>query len=219
MKKFFNLFLVITSFLVQETFSQSHPVASNDSALIKLLEGNERFRTFKPVHPNQSENTLATLSKGQHPFAVIVSCSDSRVAPEIIFDQGLGDLFIVRVAGNIIDNLALGSIEYAVEHLGVKLIVVLGHEKCGAVDATVKHAEAPGHIKYLVSQIKPAVAIAKTQQGDLLDNSVRENVKRVVKGLENSKPLLKELYEHGEIEITGARYDLDDGSVSIIKTK
>ncbi|HEY4484757.1 MAG TPA: carbonic anhydrase, partial [Nitrospiria bacterium] len=121
-----------------------------DKALTMLMEGNARYVEGKMLHPNQAADRMGELAKGQHPFAVILGCADSRVPPEIVFDQGLGDLFVLRVAGNIADDAVIGSIEYAVEHLGTTLVFVLGHERCGAVSAAVevvtKGAKVPGHI-------------------------------------------------------------------------
>ena len=118
-----------------------------NQALKKLLEGNERCRSGQAQHPRQDARRRKEITKGQKPFAVIVGCSDSRIPPPMIFDQGLGDLFVIRVAGNIADSVVLGSIEYAVEHLGCKLVVVLGHGKCGAVTAAAEGGKAPGHIE------------------------------------------------------------------------
>jgi carbonic anhydrase len=148
---------LVMGFYTNAAIGQEHVALSSDSALQKLMTGNKRYYEGNLTHPNQTKVRILEVAKGQHPFAIILGCSDSRVPPEVIFDQGIGDLFIIRVAGNIIDNNALGSIEYAVEHLGVKLVVVLGHEKCGAVDATVKGGEAPGHIKYLIEDRKSVV--------------------------------------------------------------
>ena len=136
--------------------------------------------------------------------------------PEIIFDQGLGDLFVVRLAGHVLNDEALGSIEYAVEHLGVRFIVVLGHERCGAVDATVKGGEAPGYIGSIVKAIKPAVDKAKNQPGDLLDNAIKANVTMVVEQLKSSAPILESFVKKGSLKVIGARYDLDDGKVTIV---
>jgi len=191
-------------------------VFSNERFVQRLLEGNKRFADGKPSHPNQTFERREHAAKGQHPFAVVVSCSDSRVPPEIIFDQGIGDLFVVRVAGNILDDAGLGSIEYAAEHLHVSLIMVLGHERCGAVEAAVKGGEAPGHIKSLVGAIQPAVEKARGEHGDLAENAMRTNVKMVVDHLKASKPILEHLVHNGTLTVVGARYDLDDGQVSII---
>lgn len=190
---------------------------SSASAIQKLIEGNKRFVESKLTHLNETPERRTEIAKGQKPFAVIVSCSDSRVPPEIIFDQGLGDLFVIRSAGNLVDDIGLGSIEYAVEHLGVGLVVVLGHERCGAVDATAKGGKAPGHINALVKGIQHAVREAKKQHGDLLDNAVIANVKDVVAKLKKSEPILEEFVHEKKLEIIGARYDLDDGQVTIIK--
>lgn len=182
----------------------------------KLLDGNKRFVEGKMSHPDQAAIRRTELAKGQHPFAVIVSCSDSRVPPEVLFDQGLGDLFVIRLAGNILNDAAIGSIEYAVDHLGAKYVMVLGHERCGAVEATVKGGEPHGHIGSLVKAIQPAVDKAKTQEGDLVDNAVNANVSMVVQQLKTSAPILEESVKKGSLVIAGARYDLDDGSVSIL---
>ncbi|HEY3659944.1 MAG TPA: carbonic anhydrase, partial [Candidatus Udaeobacter sp.] len=160
------------------------------------------------------------LANVQHPFAVIVSCSDSRVPPEIVFDQGLGDLFIVRVAGNVMNDEGLGSIEYAVDHLGSRLILVLGHQRCGAVDAAKQtiaaKGKAPGHIQSLVTAIKPAVeATAK----DDLDTTIKVNVKNVVQGLRSSTPILKTEVDSGKIQVVGGYYSLDTGAVTFLDDK
>ena len=215
-----NAVLIIVMLLVSAgvgaTSGQEGQAISGESAQQKLIDGNERYVNAKLYHPNQTGQRRTEVAKGQHPFAAIVSCSDSRVPPEIIFDQGLGDLFVIRLAGNILDDAALGSLEYAVEHLGVKYIMVLGHERCGAVDATVKGGEVPGHISSLVKAIQPAVEKVKNQPGDLLDNAVRANVTMVVQQLKSSGPILEELVKKGDLTIAGARYDLDDGEVTIL---
>ncbi|MCW3062193.1 MAG: mtcA2 [Capsulimonas sp.] len=190
---------------------------SPDAVWHTLAAGNLRFVVGHPAHPHQTVLRREELAKAQHPIAIIVGCSDSRVPPELVFDQGLGDLFIVRVAGNVVDDAALGSIEYGVEHLGATLIVVLGHEKCGAVSAAISSPHAPGHVDALVQAIQPAVHVARTEKGDLVDNAVRENVKRVVLELNNSKPILAEFVHSGHLKIAGARYDLDTGHVEIVK--
>ncbi|HBC87392.1 MAG TPA: carbonic anhydrase [Lentisphaeria bacterium] len=182
----------------------------------KLLEGNRRYAFSILSHPNQSALRRMEVAKGQHPFATIVTCSDSRVPPEIIFDQGLGDLFVIRLAGNIIDDTALGSLEYAVEHLNVKYIMVLGHKRCGAVDATIKGDEAYGHVESIVKAIQPSVDKAKNQPGDLLDNAIRANVSSMVRLLKSSQPILEKKAKEGGLSIVGAYYDLDDGTVTII---
>lgn len=158
---------------------------------------------------------MRAVATGQHPFAVILGCADSRVPPEIIFDQGLGDLFVIRVAGNIVDDAILGSIEYAVEELGASLVLVLGHEKCGAVSATIKHAEVLGHISTLLDAIQPAVDAVRAEPGNLLDNAVRANIKLVVEQLQSSFPVA-ELVKSDRLKIVGAQYKLDCGTVEVL---
>ncbi|HOT75577.1 MAG TPA: carbonic anhydrase [Candidatus Wallbacteria bacterium] len=193
---------------------------SPEAAVQKLIEGNNRYAIGKPERPHQNQDRRNEVAQGQSPFAIIVTCSDSRVPPEILFDQGLGDLFIIRTAGNVIDDSALGSIEYAAEHLGVQLILVLGHERCGAVDATVKGGEAPGHIKELVKYIEPAVKKSREKKGgDLLENSIHENVLMTVEKIIESRPVLNELYEKKKIKAVGAYYDLDSGTVQFLEEK
>lgn len=178
-----------------------------------LIEGNKRFVSEKLDHPRQDSAQRKNVSSGQKPFAVIVGCSDSRVPPEIIFDQGIGDLFIIRDAGNIVDDVALGSIEYAVEHLGVELIVVLGHSKCGAVTATAKGEEASGHIESIVKIIKPAVEKAKSQKGDIIENAIRNNIEMVKNKILSSEPIITKKVNEGKLKVIGAYYDIDTGIV------
>lgn len=211
------LFVLMFSFFIAGTKFQAQTSLDFNSLIKKLIDGNKRYVSSKMIHPDQTANKRTELANEQHPFAIVLSCSDSRVPPEIIFDQGIGDLFVIRVAGNVLDNAAVGSIEYAVEHLNVKLIVVLGHERCGAVSAAVEGSEVPGHIRYLVEAIQPAVEKAKQMQGDLLDNSVRVNVQNVVAQLKSSEPIIKEYVHEKKVEVIGARYDLDDGAVTFLK--
>lgn len=181
-----------------------------------MIEGNKRYVGEKATHKHQDSTRRMDVTGGQHPFAIVISCSDSRVPPEIIFDQGIGDLFIIRLAGNIVDDAALGSIEYAVEHLGVKYIMVLGHESCGAVKATVQGGEAPGHIGCIVKAIKPAIDSVRGRTADLPEVGMRANVVMTVQMLKTADPILKPLFEKGELMIVGARYDLDDGRVDVL---
>jgi len=185
-------------------------------SLKKLLDGNKRCVVCKQQNPRQDARRRKEVSKGQKPFAVIVGCSDSRIPPELIFDQGLGDLFVVRLAGNIVDALALGSIEYAVEHLDTKLVVVLGHGKCGAVTAATKGPDAPGHVGAIVKAIQPAVKKVQKMPGDLVDNAIRANASLVVNKIKSSKPILAEMVNKGEIEVIGAYYNIETGAVEIL---
>ena len=147
---------------------------SADEGLARLMAGNQRFTQHKEQHPDESLARRKELISEQHPFAVVLGCADSRVPPELLFDQGLRDLFVIRVAGNIVDDAILGSIEYAVEHLGTQLIVVLGHETCGAVSAAVAGGEAAGHLQALVTAIQPSVAATAQNPGDKIHNCVVE---------------------------------------------
>jgi carbonic anhydrase len=185
-------------------------------SLKKLIDGNKRCIVCKPQYPRQDARRRKEVSKGQKPFAVIVGCSDSRIPPELIFDQGLGDLFVVRLAGNIVDNVALGSIEYAVEHLDTKLVVVLGHGKCGAVTAATQGPDAPGHVGTILKAIQPAVKKARKLPGDLVDNAIRANAALVVDKIKSSKPILAEMAEKGELEVIGAYYNIETGAVELL---
>jgi carbonic anhydrase len=191
-----------------------------DEALKMLMEGNARYVAGEPTYPNQTEDRRTIVARTQHPIAVVVGCSDSRVAPELAFDQGLGDLFVIRVAGNVLDDHAVGSVEYALEELKAPLVVVLGHERCGAVKATLDLSnaggEAPGHIQSLVKAIQPAVDQAKTQSGDVLDIAVIANVGNAVGQLKNSQPIIQEFVHDQKVRVVGARYDLETGEVAIV---
>jgi len=220
------------------------PIVPPTEALSRLKEGNSRFTAGNPQHQHESAderkymaaNSLenpgmislgmtseqaskrrAELTKSQHPFAIILSCSDSRVPPELVFDEGLGDLFIVRVAGNVLNDEGIGSIEYGVEVLGARLIVVLGHQSCGAVDAAMKtvaaNGKAPGHIQSLVTAIKPVVT--STPKADL-ETMTKANVKHVADALRSSKPILKARVDSGEVQVIGGYYTLDTGAVSFL---
>lgn len=192
-------------------------------ALKKLKEGNSRYSESLSVHPNLSMERRHETAGGQHPFAIILSCADSRVPPELVFDQGVGDLFVVRVAGNVVNDHVLGSIEYAVEHLGSSLIVVMGHEKCGAVKAAMDGGEAPGHIGSLIEAIQPVLERKRfDDSGETkleLDDVVRGNVERVAWQLKTSEPILTEFIKEGKLAVVGARYDLDDGNVEFIQAE
>ncbi|MGB5157138.1 carbonic anhydrase [Desulfobacterium sp. N47] len=209
-------FMILVFFGVAAMAMQKGTAISAKEAQQNLLDGNKRYVSEKQSHIGQTAKRRGEVAKGQHPFAVVICCSDSRVPPEILFDQGLGDLFVIRLAGNILNDEAIGSIEYAVDHLGVQYIMVLGHERCGAVGATVEGGEAPGHIGSLVKAIKPAVDKVKNQPGDLLDNAVRANVGIVVEQLKSSAPILNKFVKKGELTVAGACYDLDDGVVEIL---
>ena len=215
-----NKTAVIVPSEVAVTTEDSRPdITDPNAALARLKEGNDRFVAGRMVRPEQSPETRMRLSTGQRPFAIVVSCSDSRLPPEVIFDQGLGDLFVVRVAGNIVDQAGLGSIEYAIEHLDTPLIVVLGHENCGAVSATLDALQPPfvrphGALDSLVDAITPAVEEALKQPGDLLKNAILANVTHS-RDLITADPELKTYLDRGAVRIVSGYYSLTDGTVQL----
>lgn len=194
--------------------NQKNPDVSPDAALKRLLDGNKRFMQFHPQYPHQSQARLQEVATVQYPFATLLSCADSRVPAEIIFDQGIGDLFDVRLAGNVVIPEALGSLEYAAAVLGTRLIMVLGHERCGAVTAAVKGDLLPGQIGTFVKAIKPVLTQVKGSV-DAIEDAVVANVLYQVDKLRHSE-LLQQLVESGKLKIVGGRYDLDTGEVSIV---
>ncbi len=226
-KKLLVCCFLAVSFLARSPFGLAadpghpeQPTVAPAEAISKLKEGNGRYAGGNLQHPGQTTERRAELAKSQYPFATILSCSDSRVPPEIVFDQGLGDLFVVRVAGNVIDDHGLGSIEYSVDHLGVGLIVVLGHQSCGAVKAAretiAAKSKASGHIQSLVTAIQPAVeATAKAD----LEATIKANVKDVVRALRSSTPILKAKVDSGDVRVIGGYYSLDTGAVSFLDEK
>jgi carbonic anhydrase len=230
-----------------EPTDRDRPMIPPDQALSRLKEGNARFTSGNPQHPHESSDERAYIAKNshenpgvialgmtseqaakrraeliksQHPYAIILSCSDSRVPPELVFDEGLGDLFGIRVAGNVLNDEGLGSIEYGVDVLDARLIVVLGHQSCGAVDAAIKtvaaNSKAPGHIQSLVTAITPVVKA--TPKADL-ETMIKGNVKHVVDALRSSQPILKSKVDSGEVQVIGAYYTLDTGAVTFFDEK
>lgn len=196
------LVLLLSGCISQKT-ATGNASPSNQTPLQQLIAGNQRYASGHPLHPRQDTDRRTEVATGQHPFAIIVGCSDLRVPPEIVFDQGLGDIFVVRVAGNVVDNQAMGSIEYAVEHLHAHLVVVLGHEKCGAVQAAIAGGEMPGHIGSITQAIEPAVEKARHEPGDLLENAIDENVLRVVNQIKTSEPILAHEVETHQLTVLG----------------
>ena len=193
---------------------------ASDDPLTLLKKGNQRFILNTPLNAHKDTERLQELVQGQSPRAVIVCCSDSRVPPEIVFDQGLGDLFVVRTAGNVIGDYELGSVEYAAAVLQTKLIVVLGHSSCGAVNATIAHSSkgesVPGHITSIVEAIGQGAEFKKTlasEPEDLKLSAVEANVIDGVKQLRNCAPILNDLYQSGTIQIVGAVYHIESGEV------
>lgn len=191
------------------------PISPN-AALERLLEGNKRFVEGKRQNPNQSRLRLQETAVAQYPFASILGCADSRVPAEIVFDQGLGDLFVVRVAGNIASQTAIGSLEFATAVLGSQMIIVLGHSRCGAVQAAIKDEPLPGRIGVFVEEIKPAVERVRLKTGDLEANAIIANVQYQVEQLQQSSTILAKLVREGKLKIVGGRYDLASGKVTML---
>jgi carbonic anhydrase len=227
-KHYFVRSLLIASLFLGTQFALADPTQHTEQpakvapaeALARLKAGNQRFIAGKLQHPHQNPKRRTELATGQQPFAIVLGCADSRTSPEVLFDQGLGDLFVIRVAGNILDDHALGSIEYAVDHLGAQLIVVLGHQRCGAVQAAKEtldsKAEAPAHINSIVAAIQPAV---EATRGADVEATIKANTDNVVQSLRSSEPVLKKEVEAGAITVLGAYYDLDTGAVVFTEEK
>jgi carbonic anhydrase len=195
-----------------------------DGVLADLLDGNRRFAGGQADAPRRGPADFSPLAAGQSPDAVVIGCADSRVPAEIVFDQGVGDLFVVRVAGNLVSgagDVVKGSIEYAVAELSVPLIVVLGHSQCGAVKAALQHVRAkdalPGAIAGLVAAIRPAVAASQGQPGDPLDNAIRANVEIGVARLKMLQPIVGPAVKRGAVKVVGGVYDLKSGAVTMIR--
>lgn len=199
-----------------EEKQQAPAPVSPDEALKRLVDGNKRFAQQKPLYPDQTLARLQTVAKAQYPFAAILGCADSRVPSEIVFDQGLGDLFVVRLAGNVVSPTSVGSLEFATSVLGSQLIVVLGHRKCGAVAAAVKGDPLPGRIGTFVEDIKPAVDRIRNKAGDITENAVIANVQYQVEILKETSSILSQQIRDGKLKIVGGRYNLDNGQVDIL---
>jgi carbonic anhydrase len=194
-----------------------------DAILKELIDGNQRFVEGRLLHPRRGPRDFAALAEGQAPLAVIVGCADSRVAPELVFDQGIGDLFVIRIAGNIVSgagHIVKGSIEYAVAELGTRLIMVLGHSGCGACKAAIEHIEAndqlPGAIDNLINPIRPVVKMVTGQPGNKLANVIKANVTQGVTRLEGLDPILSKLVHAGELKVVGGVYELSTGKVELV---
>jgi carbonic anhydrase len=213
-----------------------------DEALQALLDGNQRYVANRPRHPHQRATHRRHVAAGQHPFAVVLGCADSRVPPEIILDEGIGDLFVVRTAGHIVDDAVIGSIEFAIAHFGSPLVLVLGHERCGAVKAAAdavaqgihERDGAAGHIGSVVEAIVPAVervaspidrgamgngpggTVSAAVADDLLDMAVRSNVQMAVDQLRTDEPILAGAIRTGTLRIVGAHYQMEDGVIDVI---
>lgn len=213
-----GIVLIITTMLMIGCEATDHAALDKQDPLQRLLDGNARFVNGDLWHPHQTAARVKETASGQHPFAVVITCSDSRVSPEIMFDEGIGDLFTIRTAGNLLSDIELGSVEYAVEHLGAKLIAVVGHTECGAVKAFVEGGEAPGHIADLVEAIaqeSEEQAVVK-QVGKNLPACIAANVLHGVDQLRHDQPLLSEKITSGEVKLVPMLYDLSSGKVKVL---
>jgi carbonic anhydrase len=209
------------------TFASDHPAPVGppaDQVLNLLMAGNKRFAAGAITHPRRSPADFKPLAAGQNPIVAIVSCSDSRVSPEILFDVGIGDIFAIRIAGNYVNGAGVsvkGSVEYAVAELGVNLIMILGHSQCGAVKAAIEHIHdndaLPGAINDLVNAIKPAVLESESLPGNKLENAIKANVRRGVESLRQLDPIIAPRVKAGQLKVVGATYDLATGKVELIK--
>jgi len=196
--------------------------SAGDESLQKLMDGNKRYVDGKLANKDLGASKRNELSsKGQKPFAIVITCSDSRVPPELLFDQGLGDIFVIRVAGNVVDPIALGSVEYGAEHLHAPLVFILGHTKCGAVTATLESKGKPeGNIGAIVKKIQPAVAVAKKKGGskdEMLETAIHENMKNVYKDLMNKSKIIPELVHEGKLKVVAGEYNIATGTVEMIE--
>ena len=204
---------IILLYVALPLFSKAQ--IESDSIFNLLWEGNKRFYTQRAVHPHMDIETIKSTSNRQKPIALVFTCSDSRVIPESIFDVGIGDLFVVRIAGNIVENGVLGSVEYAVNHLDIHHIVVLGHTHCGAIKATVEMSTDKAHIGWLVNQIRPAYQNANKQEGDLKMNTTINNVCNAVsKIITDKRNFIKN--RNVDVKIISALYHVEDGHVEFL---
>lgn len=196
----------------------AHPSAQE--VLAHLMAGNRRYASDTAVNCLRNYDRRAEVAGGQNPYAIVLTCSDSRVGPETIFDQRIGDLFVVRVAGNIADSAGMGSMEYAIDHFHSPLLLVMGHAKCGAVSATLSvlesNGKAPGHIATLVDAIEPAARSVLGKPGDTLDNAIRANIAHVMATLKRESSIIEKATSSGALQVVGAHYSLADGNVEIL---
>jgi len=188
----------------------------SETVLQQMLEGNRRFASGQTIGPHRDEQRRKDLTSGQHPDAVVITCSDSRVVPELLFDVGLGDLFVIREAGNVATPGVLASLEFAADELGCPLCLVLGHTCCGAVQAAASGGPVPGHIGVVTEPICPAVEASPGTDSEAIATAACENVRRQVAALRESDPILRPLVEAGKLAIRGACYDISEGTVDLI---
>jgi len=197
-----------------EEMEAEETVKSVDEALKAMADGNWRYTSDMPMGLNRTTVRRQEVASVQRPFAAVVGCSDSRVPPELIFDVGLGDIFVVRSAGQVIDEAALGSLEYAAGHLGVQLVMVLGHTDCGAVKAAMARTGAAGHLSWVLNAIDPVVVNAPAGAGGQLGYITKAHIERTVRKIQQAGPVLSALAEAGKLRVVGALYDVQSGKVT-----
>jgi carbonic anhydrase len=223
-RKYMKHFRILVALFVAAVFFSGLVIAMTEKgneSLQKLMDGNKRFVTGTLAQKDLGDAKRKELAKGQNPFAVVLTCSDSRVPPELLFDQGLGDIFVVRVAGNVVDPIALGSIEYAAEHLGSPLLIILAHSKCGAVKATLEaKGKAEGNIGEIVKKIMPAADAAKKKGGtpdEIFETAIKENAKNVYADIMKNSKIIPHLVQEGKFTIVAGEYDITTGKVEMIE--
>ncbi len=217
--KFLGVFFIVAAF-VAAAFAGAE---NADRSLAKLMDGNKRYVSGTFLQRDLTDAKRKELAKGQKPSAIVLTCSDSRVSPELLFDQGIGDVFVVRTAGNVVDRIAIGSIEYAAEHLHSPLVFVLGHEKCGAVQATLDTIEAKGkpegNIGAIIEKVMPAALAANKKGGskdEILEDAIKENVKNTSKEIMQKSSIIQHLAHENKVKIVGGEYSLQTGKVETI---
>src|SRR5215472_1063099 len=217
-KKIFARSLILLAIAALSVAAARAVIAAEHAPTMPPAQALQLFIAGNLEHPNQTPERRTEVAKGQHPFAAVLACSDSRTPPEIIFDRGLGDIFTVRVAGNVADKVVIESLDYSVKHLGVRVVMVLGHRRCGAVIAAVEGHEgtADQDVGPMLTELRPAVAESRNMPGDPVENAVRENVLLVMKNLEGSVEL-SAMVKAGDLKIVGGIYDLDTGKIEMLK--
>jgi carbonic anhydrase len=191
---------------------------SDPEAVLQLMmDGNARFASVHSIHPDESARRSREVSQAQHPMAVVIACSDSRVSPELVFDEGLGDLFVIRTAGNIISEMELASVEYAVEHFKVPLVVIMGHERCGAVQALVDNETPHGHVSCIIDSLRNEEEIQAIPLNDInrLEDCIKANISHGLTVLRRQSDIIAHRVAAGQLKVVGVHYDLDDRTVSL----
>lgn len=214
LKIFFLELIALTSLFSNNAEAMDSVRTTPKAAFERLMKGNQRYVDNKLQHPNRTKESREALINQQSPFAVVLGCSDSRVSPEIIFDEGIGDLFVVRVAGNVVSPIVLDSIEYSAIYLKSSIILVLGHENCGAVSAVVQRNTKD--IESVAALIEPAIKASENQEGNRIENAIKTNVRLMVEQIKKTAVISK-LIEEGNIDVVGGYYRLGTGTIDIIK--